>query len=86
MRSRIELIPRLRLLTLPYSIAARLKEIDLPEDQRQPVTAMTNELIPHVRKVVEMLPLFYALTGDHASTRKMLTFVCRAHELSIRSR
>ncbi|BGP26742.1 ARID/BRIGHT DNA-binding domain containing protein [Rhodotorula toruloides] len=52
----------------------KLKSIETAEDQRQSVTAMTNELVPHVRKVVETLPLFYAMTGDQVSTRKMLTF------------
>ncbi|BGP34390.1 hypothetical protein JCM10296v2_006210 [Rhodotorula toruloides] len=52
----------------------KLKSIEIAEDQRQSVTAMTNELVPHVRKVVETLPLFYAMTGDQVSTRKMLTF------------
>lgn len=72
-------------LTLPRMRAAKLKSIEIAEDQRQSVTAMTNELVPHVRKVVETLPLFYAMTGDQVSTRKMLTFVrCpRAVALSV---
>ncbi|GAA6054487.1 hypothetical protein JCM3770_001013 [Rhodotorula araucariae] len=50
-----------------------LKAINLPEDQKQGVAHLTHELIPHVRKVMETLPLFLAMTGDAVAIRKMLT-------------
>lgn len=54
---------------------ARLKVLEIPQDQRVAVAQITHDLIPAVRQVVETLPLFLAVTGDREAVRKMLTFV-----------
>ncbi|BGP42523.1 hypothetical protein JCM10449v2_006534 [Rhodotorula kratochvilovae] len=52
----------------------KLKVLEVPQDQQQAVALLTHELVPHVRKVMETLPLFLAMTGDTVAVRKMLTF------------
>ncbi|BGP13477.1 hypothetical protein JCM10213_001801 [Rhodosporidiobolus nylandii] len=51
-----------------------IKLVDVPEKDRQQVALLTHELQPSVKRVVEMLPVFYAITGDQHAVRKMLTF------------
>lgn len=55
--------------------AANIKLMQVPDEQKQQVALLTHELVPHVKRVVEMLPLFYAMTTDAHAVRKMLTFV-----------
>lgn len=63
-------------LTQKYAVLiARLKVLEIPQDQRVAVAQITHDLIPAVRQVVETLPLFLAVTGDREAVRKMLTFV-----------
>lgn len=62
----------------PSPAAARLKVLEIPQDQKVAVAQITHELIPAVRQVVETLPLFLAVTNDREAVRKMLTFVSPA--------
>ena len=66
---------RVRLTQKHGALIARLKVLEIPQDQRVAVAQITHDLIPAVRQVVETLPLFLAVTGDREAVRKMLTFV-----------
>lgn len=54
---------------------AKLKFLHMPEDEKAKVAALTHELVPIVKKVQEILPLFLALSNDSASVQKILTMV-----------
>lgn len=47
----------------------------MAENQKAGVAEMTRQLIPHVGRIVETLPLFLAMTNDQTAVKKLLTFV-----------
>jgi len=58
---------------------AKLKILNVADNQKQGVTELTRQLIPHVGRVVETLPLFLAMTSDQTAVKKLLTFVSLSH-------
>ena len=73
------------------SYTAKLKILNVADNQKQGVTELTRQLIPHVGRVVETLPLFLAMTSDQTAVKKLLTFVslsyyalvCSTSELTV---
>lgn len=78
--------PSLEQITDSRNVVAQLKSgidrsrpkvnvINIPEDMKGRVAQFTQELVPLVKKVVEILPLYLAMSKDTDTTRKMLLLV-----------
>ncbi|KAK4699889.1 hypothetical protein P7C70_g6366, partial [Phenoliferia sp. Uapishka_3] len=52
---------------------SKLKFLTMSEEEKARVAALTHDLIPIVKKVHEVLPLFLAMSNDTASVGKILT-------------
>lgn len=56
-------------------VAAKLKLLNVSEEEKARVASLTHELMGLVRNTLEILPLFLAMTNEQSSVRKILTMV-----------
>ena len=56
---------------------AKVKPVEIALEERTKIATMTHQLVPLVKKVIEILPLFLAMTGNRDDVKKIITFVGR---------